>query len=105
VQEGRTLSGGEQQMLAIARALAGSPRLLLVDEPSEGLAPMVVDEIFAAIQRAREQGISVVLVEQNVRRALQAGDRAYVIEKGTVVASGPAPTLLDDADVRRRLSM
>ncbi len=102
-QDGKTLSGGEQQMLAIARALAGQPQLLLIDEPSEGLAPMIVDDVFNAIQRMKESGIAVLLVEQNVRRALLVSDRAYLIEKGQTVLTGTASQWLVDDDLRRRL--
>ena len=104
-QDGKTLSGGEQQMLAIARALAGQPQLLLIDEPSEGLAPMIVDDVFNAIQRMKESGIAVLLVEQNVRRALLVSDRAYLIEKGQTVLTGTASQWLVDEDLRRRLAV
>jgi branched-chain amino acid transport system ATP-binding protein len=104
-QLGKTLSGGEQQMLAIARALAGEPRMLLVDEPSEGLAPMIVNEIFATISRMKREGISILLVEQNVRRALEISDRAYVIEKGRTIAEGPADRILSDDALRQKLSV
>jgi len=104
-QDGKTLSGGEQQMLAIARALAGQPQLLLIDEPSEGLAPMIVDDVFNAIQRMKESGIAVLLVEQNVRRALLVSDRAYLIEKGQTVLTGTASQWLVDDDLRRRLAV
>jgi branched-chain amino acid transport system ATP-binding protein len=87
-QMGITLSGGEQQMLAIARVLAGAPRLLLIDEPTEGLAPMVVDEIFALIAELRADGIPVLLVEQNVMRALEVCDRFVAFERGAVVFEG-----------------
>lgn len=97
-QMGTTLSGGEQQMLAIARVLVGSPKILLIDEPSEGLAPMIVDEIFALIQSLRDDGVPVLLVEQNVPRALSVATRFYALERGRVVAEGRA-----DSDVDRRL--
>lgn len=87
-QAGITLSGGEQQMLTVARALIGSPRLLLIDEPSEGLAPMIVEEIFRVLDELRSEGVSVLLVEQNINRALTVVDRFYVIERGTVALSG-----------------
>jgi branched-chain amino acid transport system ATP-binding protein len=87
-QLGTTLSGGEQQMLAIARVLAGEPKLLLIDEPTEGLAPMIVDEIFALMASLRSEGVPIVLVEQNVRRAVELVDRHYVIERGQVVLQG-----------------
>jgi branched-chain amino acid transport system ATP-binding protein len=87
-QLGNTLSGGEQQMLAIARALVGSPQLILIDEPTEGLAPMIVNEIFTLLKRLREQGVSILLIEQNVHKALQLCDRHYAIERGSVVDQG-----------------
>jgi branched-chain amino acid transport system ATP-binding protein len=104
-QPGRTLSGGEQQMLAIGRALVGSPKLLLVDEPSEGLAPMVVAEIFESLARMRDAGIALLLVEQNVRRASAISNSCYVMEKGRIIKQGaPADVLADDA-IRQRLSV
>jgi branched-chain amino acid transport system ATP-binding protein len=87
-QMGTTLSGGEQQMLAIARVLAGAPRLLLIDEPTEGLAPMIVDEIFELIGKLSREGTPIVLVEQNVHRAIRLTTRHYLIERGQVVAEG-----------------
>jgi branched-chain amino acid transport system ATP-binding protein len=89
-QLGTTLSGGEQQMLAMARVLMGNPRLLLIDEPSEGLAPKIVDEVFLLIESMRAEGIPIVLVEQNVRRALDIVTRFYAIERGRVVLEGDA---------------
>jgi len=94
-QMGITLSGGEQQMLAIARVLAGAPRMLLIDEPTEGLAPMVVDEIFALIGELRGEGIPVLLVEQNVMRALDVCDRFVALERGAVVFAGSAGSAAD----------
>lgn len=91
-----TLSGGEQQMLAIARALMSSPRLLLLDEPSLGLAPLVVEEIFAILDRLTSQGMTILLVEQNARLALAHSHRGYVLESGQVAAHGQAKALLDD---------
>ena len=85
---GTTLSGGEQQMLAIARVLAGAPRMLLIDEPTEGLAPMIVEELFLLIGQLAREGIPIVLVEQNVRRAIRLTTRYYLIERGRVVAQG-----------------
>jgi branched-chain amino acid transport system ATP-binding protein len=104
-QLGKTLSGGEQQMLAIGRALVGNPKLLLVDEPSEGLAPMIVAEIFAALERMRQEGIALLLVEQNVRRAAAISSACYVIEKGRVVARGAPSIVMTDEEVRKRLSV
>jgi branched-chain amino acid transport system ATP-binding protein len=103
-QAGRTLSGGEQQMLAIGRALVGAPKLLLVDEPSEGLAPKVVTEIFEALVRLRAEKIALLLVEQNVQRAAAISDSCYVMEKGRIVAHG-GPDILQDEAVRRALSV
>ncbi len=94
-----TLSGGEQQMLAIGRALVARPRLILLDEPSMGLAPLVVDEVFAVIDEIRAAGTTVVLVEQNARRALRAADHGYVLASGEIVHSGPAAELLADERV------
>ena len=95
-----TLSGGEQQMLAMGRALMAQPKLLLLDEPSMGLAPLMVDKIFEVIQSVAAQGMTVLLVEQNARRALQIANRAYVMESGLITLSGPAKDLLDDPKVR-----
>jgi branched-chain amino acid transport system ATP-binding protein len=99
-QAGGTLSGGEQQMLAIGRALMARPRLLLLDEPSMGLAPMLVAEIFGLITEINAQGVTILLVEQNAAQALQRAGRAYVLETGHVVRSAPARELLDDESVR-----
>ena len=96
-----TLSGGEQQMLAVARALMSRPRMLMLDEPSMGLAPLIVKEIFALIQRIRSTGITVFLVEQNARVALKISDRAYVLETGNVVLSGAADELLRSEAVQK----
>ena len=93
------LSGGEQQMLSIARALIAEPEVLLLDEPSMGLAPLIVDEVFAVIDQIRQTGTTVVLVEQNARRALAAADYGYVLETGEVSHSGPAHELLADEKV------
>jgi branched-chain amino acid transport system ATP-binding protein len=96
-----TLSGGEQQMLAIGRALMARPVLLMLDEPSMGLAPLVVREIFQIVTRVSEQGCTVLLVEQNARGALQIADRGYVLETGRIVLSGTAEELLANQDVQR----
>jgi branched-chain amino acid transport system ATP-binding protein len=92
-QKAGTLSGGEQQMLAISRALLSKPKLLLLDEPSLGLAPLVVQEIFAVIQKVRNEGCTVLLVEQNARKALEIADRGYVIETGSITLEGSAQEL------------
>ncbi|AYY13153.1 ABC transporter ATP-binding protein [Actinobacteria bacterium YIM 96077] len=94
-----SLSGGEQQMLAIARAMVARPQVILMDEPSMGLAPKMVDEIFGVIETVRSSGVTVVLVEQNARRALRAADTGYVLETGTLAHSGPAARLLKDPRV------
>ena len=95
-----TLSGGEQQMLAIARALMSSPRLLLLDEPSLGLAPIIVREIFRIIDELRSRGVTILLIEQNASLALRHSDRAYVLEAGRITISGSAADLLDDERVK-----
>lgn len=95
-----TLSGGEQQMLAMGRALLAKPRLLLLDEPSMGLSPIMVDKIFEVVQDVSRQGVSVLLVEQNAHRALEMADRAYVLESGEVALSGPARELLGNPQVQ-----
>ncbi len=100
-QLGGTLSGGEQQMLAIGRALMGRPRLLLLDEPSLGLAPIVVEKIFGIIQQISRDGTTILLVEQNANLALGVSDRAYVLETGRVTLSGPARDLAHDERVRK----
>jgi branched-chain amino acid transport system ATP-binding protein len=96
-----TLSGGEQQMLAIGRALMGRPRLLLLDEPSMGLAPVLVEQIFDTIGAVNRQGTTILLVEQNAAMALSIAHRGYVLETGSVVLSGTAAELSENAEVRR----
>jgi branched-chain amino acid transport system ATP-binding protein len=96
-----TMSGGEQQMLAIARALMARPRLLLLDEPSLGLAPLVVEDILATISRLKSEGMTIMLVEQNARAALKVAERAYVLETGRIILSGSAQDLLADRQVTR----
>jgi branched-chain amino acid transport system ATP-binding protein len=97
-----TLSGGQQQMLAIARGLMAQPKLLLLDEPSLGLAPLIVTEIFRLIQALREQGISILLAEQNARLSLRIADRGYVVEAGRIALEGTGDELLGSADVAER---
>ena len=94
-----TLSGGEQQMLAVARALMSKPKLLMLDEPSLGLAPIVVEDIFRLILRIRKMGTTVLLVEQNARMALSISDRGYVLETGKIVLTGKSKELLSDPKV------
>jgi branched-chain amino acid transport system ATP-binding protein len=96
-----TLSGGQQQMLAIGRALMGLPRMLLLDEPSLGLAPLVIKDIFGVLKRVNERGLTVLLVEQNARMALQLAHRAYILEQGRVVGEGTGAELLADVGVQR----
>lgn len=101
MQKAGTMSGGEQQMLAIGRGLMSQPKLLLLDEPSLGLAPLVVETILQVIQNLRSTGISILLVEQNVNAALQISDRAYVIETGAIVAEGKARELIENDEIRK----
>jgi branched-chain amino acid transport system ATP-binding protein len=99
-QRAGTLSGGEQQMLAIARGLMAQPKLLLLDEPSLGLAPVVAKEIFATIETLRAAGMTILIAEQDVRRTLSLADQAYVVENGAVALSGPGAVLMEDERVR-----
>ena len=100
-QRAATLSGGEQQMLAIARALMTRPRLLMLDEPSQGIMPKLVDEIFQAVQQIRNNGVTILLVEQRLSESLDISDRAYVLQTGKVVMSGPAADIKSNPEVRR----
>jgi len=102
--KGRQLSGGEQEMLAIARALILNPKVLILDEPSQGLAPLIVQEVFNVVRSARHEGISILLVEQNVRAATEIADRAYVLDDGRVVFSGEAAEFAKDEDRVRALA-
>ncbi len=102
--KGRQLSGGEQEMLSIARALLLNPKILLLDEPSQGLAPLIVQEVFKVVVAARKEGISVLLVEQNVRAAVEIADRAYVLDDGRMVYSGPAAEFAKDEQRVRALA-
>ena len=100
-QAAGTLSGGEQQMLAIGRGLMAEPRLLILDEPSLGLSPLLVEEMFALIEKLNKEGLAVLLVEQNVVQSLAIAHRAYVMENGRIVLSGEARTLADDPELRK----
>ena len=100
-QKGGTLSGGEQQMLAIGRALMQAPRLLLLDEPSMGLSPLLVETIFGIVSELNQRGTTILLVEQNARMALQIAHRAYVLANGRLTMEGPAKTLADDPEVQK----
>ena len=102
-RQGGHLSGGEQQMLTIARTLMGNPQLLLLDEPSEGLAPIVVDHLRDQIARLKHEGLTILLAEQNTEFSLSLADRVYVLEKGSLKFSGPAARLRDDASLRQEL--
>jgi branched-chain amino acid transport system ATP-binding protein len=101
-QDGTSLSGGEQQMLAIARAMMSQPRMILLDEPSEGIMPVLVDEMFKLFTRLKEQGTTLLLVEQNVERALAISDRAYILDQGRVVHQGKAAELLADREIQEK---
>ena len=99
-QDGTSMSGGEQQMLAIARALMARPRMVLLDEPSEGIMPILVDEMFELFVRLKQQGTTILLVEQNVERALKISDRAYILDQGQIVHQGDAQALLNDREIQ-----
>ena len=100
-QQAGTLSGGEQQMVAIGRGLMGNPKLLILDEPSLGLSPLLVEQMFELIKRINQQGITILLVEQNVMQSLNIASRAYVIEEGTIAISGGAKALRDNAELKK----
>ena len=100
-QQAGTLSGGEQQMLAIGRALMSRPKMLLLDEPSMGLSPILVQEIFSCIREVNEGGTTILLVEQNAKMALSVSDRAYVLETGCIILEGKSSELLDNDEVKK----
>lgn len=102
-RECENMSGGEMQMIAISRALMGSPGLLLLDEPSQGLAPRIVQDVLKTVLRLKSEGISSLVVEQNALAALEVSDRVYVMDRGTIIHEGPARDLLQDAPLRQRL--
>ena len=104
-QSGTTLSGGEQQMLAMARVLVGNPKLLLIDEPTEGLAPMVVADIFRLMEELKSQGLSILLIEQNIHKAIHLCDRHYVVERGKVVLEGNSKNIEERQELIRRVSV
>jgi len=101
-QEATSMSGGEQQMLAIARAMMAKPKMILLDEPSEGIMPLLVDEMFHLFTRMKQAGTTILLVEQNVERALRISDRAYILDQGAVVHAGRAEDLLADQAIQER---
>lgn len=101
-QEAVTLSGGEQQMLAIARAIAADPAMVMLDEPSEGIMPLLVEEMFEYFLRLRKQGTTILLIEQNVEIALAISDRAYIVDQGRIVHGGTAPDLLADNEIQEK---
>jgi branched-chain amino acid transport system ATP-binding protein len=96
-----TMSGGEQQMVAIGRGLMSNPKILMLDEPSLGLAPLLVDEVLDTVRRLKEQGLTILLVEQNVREALEISDRAYILQTGRITKHGPAAELLQSDEIRK----
>lgn len=101
-QDGTSLSGGEQQMLAIARAMIAKPRMILLDEPSEGIMPILVDEMFELFTSMRDKGVTILLVEQNVERALSISNRAYILDQGQIVHHGNAADLLADKEIQEK---
>jgi branched-chain amino acid transport system ATP-binding protein len=101
-QDATSMSGGEQQMLAIARAMMAKPKMILLDEPSEGIMPVLVDEMFELFSRMKGEGTTILLVEQNVERALNISDRAYILDQGRIVHQGDAKALLADKDIQNR---
>ena len=101
-QDGTSMSGGEQQMLAIARAMMARPKMILLDEPSEGIMPVLVDEMFALFARMKQQGTTILLVEQNVERALRVSNRAYIVDEGRIVHEGTGAELMADQVIQER---
>ena len=101
-QDGTSMSGGEQQMLAIARAMMARPQMILLDEPSEGIMPILVDEMFQLFANMRQKGITLLLVEQNVERALKISDRAYIVDQGQIVHHGNAAELLENTEIQEK---
>ena len=101
-QDGTSMSGGEQQMLAIARAMIGKPKVILLDEPSEGIMPVLVDEMFELFAKLKQQGITILLVEQNVQQALKISDRAYILDQGEIVFQDTAQNLLNNDEIQQK---
>ncbi len=101
-QDGTSMSGGEQQMLAIARAMIAKPKVILLDEPSEGIMPVLVDEMFELFQKLKEQGLTILLVEQNVQQALKISDRAYILDQGEIVFHDTAQNLLNNDEIQQK---
>ena len=101
-QDGTSMSGGEQQMLAIARAMIGKPKVILLDEPSEGIMPVLVDEMFELFLQLKEQGLTILLVEQNVQQALRISDRAYILDQGEIVFHDTAQNLLNNDEIQQK---
>lgn len=101
-QDGTSMSGGEQQMLAIARAMIAKPKVILLDEPSEGIMPVLVDEMFELFQKLKEQGLTILLVKQNVQQALKISDRAYILDQGEIVFHDTAQNLLNNDEIQQK---
>jgi branched-chain amino acid transport system ATP-binding protein len=101
-QDGTSMSGGEQQMLAIARAMIAKPKVILLDEPSEGIMPVLVEEMFALFAKLKQQGITILLVEQNVQQALKISDRAYILDQGKIVFQDTAENLLNNDEIQHK---
>ena len=101
-QDGTSMSGGEQQMLAIARAMIAKPKVILLDEPSEGIMPVLVDEMFELFAKLKQQGLTILLVEQNVQQALKISDRAYILDQGEIVFHDTAQNLLNNDEIQQK---